>query len=419
MTSPVVSRDSKAARPWVRRLAAGALLVVLVAALTAWLGRRRGLAWEAASAFSVGRTHVALRLAQEHLQRYPNDRSVRLLAGRAALYAGQYRLAESYFRQVPPTALDDLRSRIEGLIQLRAWDTAAAVCQQILGREPDDGLAAQRLAVIQYQRGDIDEAVAACQKLRDHATHGVSAKALLGWIYFERADNRNAVLYFEEVVQARPTAGDLPLPMERLLLDLGRALIRLGEPEKAEKYLTGAYRTSTNPEVAWRLGQALQLQRRDDEAAQCWQQALEWQPAFAPALVSLGERELQHQRPETALEFLQKAEKLEPQVNRVQYALSRAYTLLGDTDRAREHRELADKLRKEEEEQTLQAQAMQMAPRSPMARMQRAVEAARHGNWAEADQIAAQLLAEYPHQPQLLELQRQLQSRTVPSGQSP
>lgn len=339
-----------ARRVRLRTIAVAAAAVLLVGAVI-W-SELRATEVEAEHAYAIGRWSVAYSLSIDQLQRWPGSRSLHLLAARSAARIGQCDVAAGHFAQVAPSALDDLQLQLECVFRLRDWDEVARIAERVLTLAPNDARATQRLAYTHYQRGESAKAIALCREAVNDPRHGLSVRGMLASMLLERIDYEHAADEFEAIIRANPNGVDLPVSLEQVYLGLATCLWQMGDSKRAEMYLTDAVRRWANPAIAWRLGQALQQQGRNDEAAERWSDAIRWDPNYAPALIALGELALEEKDPDRALGHLSRAERAEPDNSRAHYALARAFTALGDHDQSRTHRERADLLRKEEDART-------------------------------------------------------------------
>jgi tetratricopeptide (TPR) repeat protein len=105
---------------------------------------------------------------------------------------------------------------------------------------------------------------------------------------------------------------------ERALSDLGRLVAE--SPQSAEAY--------------HRLGRVFQILGRLDEAEGAYRRALMLDPEYVGALISQGEVDLQHRRPELALSRFEAAIEIDPQQAGAHLARGRVLEVLGHTEEA-------------------------------------------------------------------------------------
>ena len=133
------------------------------------------------------------------------------------------------------------------------------------------------------------------------------------------------------------TCGE-PLSPDQFWTDLGLDLIIVGRYADARRYLGRALAQKDNPVLMTLMGEAYHKDSRLDEAEQCWQKAIEWEPKTARAWLDLGRLALNRGRLPEAIGFLERAARLAPEAYEPVYSLSLAYGRLGRNAEAERYR---------------------------------------------------------------------------------
>jgi Flp pilus assembly protein TadD len=120
----------------------------------------------------------------------------------------------------------------------------------------------------------------------------------------------------------------MPLPRQAFWNYLAADLIKIGRNGDASRYLAKVVSDTPDAELMNTLGRAYSLQGLLEEAAHCYQQAVEWAPTNYLSHFSLGKIELQRRRLQNAREHLEKAQALAPEQVDVLRSLAITYQLL-------------------------------------------------------------------------------------------
>lgn len=201
--------------------------------------------------------------------------------------------------KIEPGRLDALALRGLALMNGHQFSEAKAVAAGILQKEPQNLVALGILSDAQLELGEFEAAANTAQRLMDNRPDMASyarasylrwlqgdakaAKVLIrqallagrdvndpeptawtfveaGMLFWQEGDYEGADAVFEEALKWVP---DYPAAW----VGRGRAVLSLGQPERAITYLENAYRRYPLPETAWLLGDA-RLMTGDSEGAE-------------------------------------------------------------------------------------------------------------------------------------------------------
>lgn len=198
--------------------------------------------------------------------------------------------------------LDAAREKIEG----KRWKEAANLLKRVLSTEPDNPIAAARLAfVCLYQnrpedaRKHISRALAAGPALPEvHRLHGVVLHAF--------RDLDAAANAFTRALQLKPDYSDAYRDLGVLLYDVGI----LGQATEA---LIMAVKLNPRDAVAfYHLGLIKKAQGRDDEALKAYRLAVAIKPDYAEALVNIAKAAIDQKDLEQGEKLCRKAIEADP-----------------------------------------------------------------------------------------------------------
>ena len=345
---PIVARPRRSRRP-IRALAVVAGLLTIGG--LAWLGYRE---WdpptlrEASAAYRRGDLEAAYRKAAGHLASRPMSRAAALIAARSLGQLKRAGEAEPYYRRAGQLSLDVLHDRAFALSQARLHDRAIEVYEEILERSPADIPALRRLAVDQILLSRWNRALDVAGRLQRLPKGAVIGHTLAGVIYHDTARPDAAAVEFERVVALDPDLRQMPLqPREQFWVYLTKDLVGLGRGADARPYLARAISEREFPLYHDLLGESYWQEGQFEDAEQSWLKSIEVNPRRPQPWLSLGQLELQRNRPERAVERLTRAAELAPSAREPYYGLGQAYSRLGRGEDAARCRAIADRLRPE------------------------------------------------------------------------
>ena len=254
----------------------------------------------------------------------------RLQQAMALHRAGRLGDAEAAYRRVLAVAPDQPDAlHLLGLLAfqsnraaaaLELADRAIAVDRRVARYHNTRGLA---LGALNRPR-DAAEAFRAALKLDPR--HG-DALLNLGNLRRRQGDPAGAAELYRRVLALKPD-------LTEALVGLGGALCETGRHAEAIPHLTEAQRLRpTEPALLTLLGNALAALRQP-AAAKCFKRALKLRADFVPALAGLGDWYRRGNRPERAVEYLERAAAAEPADSRRQAALADALMAAGRYDEA-------------------------------------------------------------------------------------
>jgi tetratricopeptide (TPR) repeat protein len=228
------------------------------------------------------------------------------------------------------TQLEDVTAQFKRAVALQQqgqFDEAAATYRALLQRKPDYVEAQANLGVVLARLGKYDEAIQAYEAAYKLAPQLTPILLNLGIAYYRAGQFAKAVEVFPQFLAQQPNA----LQARQLY---GLSLAALGQDEEALKQLNQTLDAAPpDPAVLYTMG--LAYLRTGKPGFRATLERLAAFPAGLPALHLLqGQAFLRDQEFEQALAELKEAEKLNPELPRLYYALGLAHQQLGQNKEA-------------------------------------------------------------------------------------
>jgi protein O-mannosyl-transferase len=177
------------------------------------------------------------------------------------------------------------------------------------------------------QKGQLEEAIAHCQKALEINPNFETAHYNLGLALFQKGQLDEAVGHYQKAVAINPDYAEAHN-------SLGLALFQKGQAEDAFAQYQKALAISPNYVAArYNLGNALFQEGRLDEAIDQFQVALKIQPGYAPAHINLGNVLFQEGKLDEAIGQFQEALKISPEAE-TRFNLGNALLQKGSLDEA-------------------------------------------------------------------------------------
>jgi tetratricopeptide (TPR) repeat protein len=178
----------------------------------------------------------ALSVYTSALQKFPEDTYLLKGASIASLRLGDRKSAISYSQKNV-----DLHPEISGNKFFLATlhddagnkDQAAAIYQEIIGRNENHAFAKNNLAVILAEKGDLETALSLAMSAADLAGNNADVLHTLGWVQLEKKLYDNAVSTLEQAKELRPSSAVIRF-------DLARSYLAIGQKEEAKLQLEAA-----------------------------------------------------------------------------------------------------------------------------------------------------------------------------------
>lgn len=344
---------AKKSRRGGRRVSAVRGLIALgLIALTAWNVTRSDSLTEAVVAEERGDFVQAVRHALDHLDRRPWSRDAARVAARGLSRLAFVDAAKPYFDQGEPLGRDDLLIRAFALLRADRRAESTRLYEEILARWPDDPTALRQLAVVRMIESNLPEAIHLAERLSGVPGHEVVGATMVGSYQHNRQEYEQAVAAFDRVLELDPELRRMPLPKPTFWRYYAVNLLSIGRTDAVRRALGRALHSSGPAEVQndarlWTmLGHAYHLEGdfASAEATFLWASRLD--PKDFDTWNSLGQVLLAQNRPEDALDPLNRALAVEPDSWSAVYSLILANARLGRDDEVARLRALADEIRR-------------------------------------------------------------------------
>jgi tetratricopeptide (TPR) repeat protein len=355
-----------------------------------------------------------LRLALKYVSVHPQDGEAWRVAGRCYGSMGQFTAAEQCFAKASNLTVDELRLRADGLIRMDRTTEAAEVLRELLAKLGKDPDVTQRLAIMEFRRGQHEEAFALTRELRENPDRAPAACYVEATFHTALMHNEAAVSCLEKALQLNPEADRCGLAPETALWYMGTALQDVGRTEEARDYLKRSLAIGQSAEAYLSLGEAEEASGDAASAENAWRRALELDPKHAEAMFALAKLALKRNHPEEAIEWLELAQRRGKNGTAVETALSRAYARLGRVELANEHARRAEELHAEAEAKALENRLVTAYPRNLHSRLLLTKRAIDKGNLAEATALLDEAIREHPDNAYLQQLRQALRENEAP-----
>ncbi|HLI49995.1 MAG TPA: tetratricopeptide repeat protein [Chthonomonas sp.] len=343
---------------------------------------------------------------QEMAQKDPHNYDVQHLLGKRAQEIGDYHTAmQAYWQavQLRPTSETDWLGWAQNATYVKGPIGGQMILLAYLKQFPHSVPALVQLAKV-YMLWNYP---ASAQEYAQRALHlqpsNFEALILLGQAQLQQADYAHAEATFKQAQQLRSADW-------RPLTGLGEALLHECRYMDAIPVLERATRAAPNqPAPLLDLGQCYAKRSTTpqdaNQARQYLHAALLHEDLMSPpqlfaTLQTLGELDLQQGRPQASLNWLLRAQKLEPANPQIQFDLAHAYTALGN------HKLASIAMSRHQQLLVYQLQIKQLSaqiaatPNNPALRLRLARLYASHGDVVDASREYAYLLSHHQEEKQ-------------------
>lgn len=352
---------------------------------------------------------------------------------------------------VPLTLAATLRDA-DYLLAQKRWDEAQSAYLSAAQTDEKSGLAFQGAGLAMMQGDDKAQGVNFLRRALSLDARLPQASFIIGSLCFQAGIRKGAVRYLEMATRDAPNnasywhqlsaayanedaqlkeaenaarrATELNAKNVGYRLDWGEAQEAINKFDEAERtYRDVSTMAPQNPMVWARLGSLL-VNRRNDAARQqegvaLLKRALESNPKDSYALFSLGRFYLKQKQGKDAVQFLQKAVAVSPDVSEIWYSLSRARQMRGDAVGAKKAMQRSQKISENYLAVVIAQEQIARAPRDSSLRRNLARRYAAAGRYAQAMQqyeLGIKLKSQDTSLRRELDLYR---SRLATSGETP
>ncbi|MCS7182880.1 MAG: tetratricopeptide repeat protein [Thermoanaerobaculum sp.] len=190
-----------------------------------------------------------------------------------ALLAGQEEQGLALLAELASGAVEAVRVALSTLLRVKRYEQAVQWAQEGLRRFASDGELLFSLAAALERSGRFAEAEQAFRQLLAQEPDNASALNYLGYMFADRGVHlQEAKELIERAVALDPLSG-------AYLDSLGWVYFRLGDWDRAEKYLTQALALEPfDPTIHEHLGDLYQARGNPQRARELWQRALQLKP---------------------------------------------------------------------------------------------------------------------------------------------
>ena len=286
------------------------------------------------AALARGEWATVSRQIQRLRQVSGHSDQVQLLRGGLLLRTGDSRGAIAELMRVRPDG--ELREQsllllCEAFYQLKQWNAAAAVAQELLRRHPDHAEAHRWLGATYFDLGALAQAEQHLKELARLAPQDYSPHRLLGVIYIDFEQYKSAIAHFQQALERNPPSAIIG----EIRLELAKALIKHNQFEEALRTLDFQW-LPDNVEPRVVRAECLWTMSRQEEAKRELDKARTAMPDDPKVLWLTARMALDENRIDDALKSLQQVIAIEPTNHQALYETSLAYRRLGKVPEAQD-----------------------------------------------------------------------------------
>jgi tetratricopeptide (TPR) repeat protein len=213
--------------------------------------------------------------------------------------------------------MTQLKQQIEDYLNKKKLEEVIEVCQQALQKNSNDLIAYHGLGVALQLKGQLEEAKQWYFKILEQQPNLAEVHVNLGCLYAQNKQQEKAIESYETALRLQPN-------LVQAHRNLAKLLYEVGQPEQATEHEYQALQLSHDAGTAqqwFNLGTQLWQQQKLEEAAVCYQQAINKKPDFFEACYNLAKSLTQLQDWEKAEEIYRQAIKLNPKFERAYIGL--------------------------------------------------------------------------------------------------
>ncbi|HLV88278.1 MAG TPA: tetratricopeptide repeat protein [Candidatus Sulfotelmatobacter sp.] len=277
---------------------------------------------EAKAAMEKGNFAEARRLLQQAIKEHPRDGALWFHLGVSCTEINEVDDAIAAFehaRVLAPRQPDTYFNL--GLVYWKKGNLnkAKEAYREGLALRPNETSALQNYSLLLMKTGEYKAALTPLQQLKKDPTLGISSRAALIECYLKAGEPSGAEHESDEII-AEKAVGALDQTK------IAAVLVANGAPELAEKMLRHSLSIDPNQANASdSLGEIYMKQRKFPEAAECFQKAMELDPASPDYAFAMVRALLALKQPKQLIAFLKSVEGRFAALPNFQYALGLAY----------------------------------------------------------------------------------------------
>jgi tetratricopeptide (TPR) repeat protein len=356
------------------------------------------------AALASGDRASALKGVGDFLRQHPGDVRAQVLRARILVEAGQLTEALRVFHTTGASEMADLHAWAKAHLLRQEWSDALPVLDRVLQLSPDDPDALHEITACRSFLGHSREAFESARRLAQIPGHEARAWLQIGTLNENLGNDRSAIEAFEKVLQFEPEGRGLQVTPADFFGELGRVLLKDGNPQRAREMFERSLELSESAEIRGQLGQALQQLGDEDLAVQNWKRAVELGAKLREPREALAQYAFRLGRYPEARQWLEPILSPGTPPSSCTYLMQRICLAQGDKEAARHWQEQTESVRKREKLQSAINHTLIESPDSFWARAIRAYQFAEEGNWRQAEVMTQQLVGEAPQEPFVREL---------------
>jgi len=194
-----------------------------------------------------------------------------------------------------------------------------------LAKNPDCWIGHNNLGNVLFQNGQVDKAIAQCQRALEIKPNYAEAHYLIGLALFQKGQVDDAVAHYQKALEITPN-------YVAAHTNLGNALFQKGQLDEAIDQFQKVVEISAGAEARFNLGNALLHKGRLDEAADQFLKALEMNPSSFQTHYSLGVALAQKGQLDESITQFREVLRLKPDFSPAQDALEKVQTFVRERE---------------------------------------------------------------------------------------
>ncbi|MDP6447946.1 MAG: hypothetical protein QF805_29400, partial [Pirellulaceae bacterium] len=256
------------------------------------------------------------------------------------------------FDQVGASKKEELHAWAKAYMLTNNWSAALSLLTRVRELDAENADVLYETTICHLRMGDRGEALVTAERFAAMKGHEAPGYMFIATIATDDDNYRRAVLAFEKVFEFEPEAAGLQLAPVEIYYAYGRALLAIGEAERARDALLKSLSLTlpAPPPEAYdtyvTLGNAFTQLGDGGKARTAWSSALALNENGQEARQFLANSDLKAGRPGAALAWIAPVEDRPDLSAATAYTIQRVYQALDNAEKANKWRRLVEQLRK-------------------------------------------------------------------------